>query len=229
MTKIGIAQALTAFALWSSLAVFFNRVDLPVGIYISLGSILALCLVYAGSLFNRQPVSTRFTWPILGIMAAAAFKGLFWFKALQIYPVAPAMIIHNLAPLFAMLFAPLLIRERPRPHHLFAAITGLLGLTLVLNLPGQATITLTLGAILSLGAAIASGFQDVCHRAAKVPARDQTFVFLLGQALGGTLALFFAVPTQITFTDLGSIAYFGLFGALLPMTLLSCSFRSLRS
>ncbi len=225
-------QVLLAFGLWSSLAVFFNKVTLPTSVYVVFGSLVGLCFLYGYFyLVKRSIPKFTFSWELIGLFLVAALKGLVWFRALALFPVAKALLIHHLDPVVALIFAPLLIKEKPSFNHFVAVVTGFLGLAMLLkfdNTPGQ---LLQLGVVLSLLSALSSGLQDVLQRkiSRTISGSAQSLIFILGQAFGGIIFLVPSLPHSISWPDLGGIVYFGLFGTAIPIILLSNGFKHLRS
>lgn len=165
------------------------------------------------------------------MVAKCETRGIVWFKALAIYPVAKGLLLHNLAPVVTLILAPFLIKERPSFNHFIAIITGFLGLSLILDINLLNRGVLELGAVLSLITGVCSGFQDILQRklSKKVPGSSQALIFILGQALVSVLVLIPNLPATITWTDFGSILYFGVMGTAIPIILLSNSFKSLKS
>lgn len=229
---IAIVLAITAFFLWSTLGIFFNFVSLPTSVYVVFGSLvgLAVLYVYFFAKHNGLPKVT-FSGSLIGLFLVAAIKGVIWFRALALYPIAKAMLIHNLAPIVALGAAPILIREKPNINHIIAVITGFLGLMLLLRFNGSPHIELELGAVFSMGAALCSGLQDVFQRklSRTTSGAVQAFVFILGQAVGSIFFLTPTLPHIITWMDFGSILFFGVVGTALPIILLSHAFSGLKS
>lgn len=141
------------------------------------------------------------------------------------------MLIHNLAPACAVVFAVLLIKEKPSLNHLIAIMTGFLGLIVLLGINVVDPGPLALGTLLSLIAAISSGLQDVIQRklSKTAPGINQAFVFILGQAMGSIVFLNPQQLDQLNWFHFGEIVYFGLIGTALPIILLSQSFKHLKS
>jgi len=229
---LSIAQAMLAFALWSTLGVFFNRVPLHPATYVVFGSLVGLCFLYLWYYVTRGGIPNfRFSWPLVGLFVIAGVKGVIWFRALSLLPIATAMLVHNLAPVFALVFAPVLIREKPGFNHLIAVTTGFLGLATLLKLDSAGTPLWSMGMAFAIATAVGSGFQDVIQRklSGTIPGPAQAFIFILGQALGSVFFLIQQFPAAVGWMDLSHIAYFGLFGTALPIILLSSSFRGLKS
>ncbi|MBI5620637.1 DMT family transporter [Candidatus Gottesmanbacteria bacterium] len=227
-----IVQAVLAFALWSTLGIFFNRVALPASTYVVFGSLVGLCALYLWFYWRKGGIpKLRFSWALLGLLVIAGFKGVIWFKTLSMVPVAKAMLIHNLAPVFALLFAPILIKERPGMNHLIAVATGFLGLAILLKLDTVGSSIWSTGMMFALAAAVSSGLQDVIQRklAKTIPGSSQAFIFILGQALGSVFFLIPQFPATVGWVDFSQIVYFGLIGTAIPIILLSSSFRGLKS
>lgn len=226
-----VFEALSAFFLWSTLGVFFNRVSLPVSVYVVFGSLVGLCFLYLYFyLVKRAIPEFTFSWALVGLFLVAAIKGVVWFKALTIYPVAKAMLIHNLAPVVAIILAPIMIKERPSFNHVIAVVTGFLGLATLLKFDSLQN-TLALGAALSIVAAISSGLQDIFQRklSTTLSGAGQSLIFILGQALGSVFFLVPALPYAISWTDFSNILFFGIVGTALPIILLSRSFVKLKA
>lgn len=229
---INSTKVIGAFALWSTLAIFFNKVTLPVSVYVVFGSLISLTILYLYFYFiNQRFPKFKYSPALLGIFTVAAIKGIIWYRALQIYPVAQAMLIHNLAPVVTIILAPLLIKERPQFNHFIAIITGFLGLSVLLQFTGDKNSLLSLGAVFAIGAAFASGLQDIFHRklASSMSGIEQAFIFILGQALGSVIFLLPNLPSVITWLDLSNILIFGIVGTALPIILLASAFKKLRS
>lgn len=229
---LSIAQAMLAFALWSTLGIFFNRVALPPSTYVVFGSLIGLCTLYAWFYWKSGGIPKfRFSWPLFGLLVLAGLKGVIWFQALSLLPVAKAMLVHNLAPVFALLFAPILIKERPGLNHLIAVATGFLGLATLLKLDSFGNTMWNVGMVFALATAVSSGLQDVIQRklAKTVPGSSQAFIFILGQALGSVFFLIPHFPATVGWVDFSHIVYFGIMGTAVPIILLSSSFRGLKS
>lgn len=227
-----IAAAISAFFLWSTLGVFFNVVKLPISVYVVFGSLVALLVLYLYFYLTRGKLP-RFTFSpyVVGLFVVAGIKGVIWFQALAIYPIAKAMLIHNLAPVVAIILAPILIKEKPSFNHAIAIITGFLGLTILLRLDTSVPSLLEVGALLSIGTAVCSGLQDIFqrHLSPKVSGTAQAFIFILGQAVGSLFSLVNSLPSTISWVDFGSIFFFGIVGTAIPIVLLSKSFKGLKS
>lgn len=227
-----IVQVMLAFALWSTLGIFFNVVQLPTSVYVVFGSLIGLCVLLGYFHFIKGGVPKITLSPeLLGLFGIAAIKGIIWFKALTLLPVAKAMLIHNMAPVVALMIAPVLIKEKPSFNHLIAVITGLLGLTTLLKINSFDGSLLQLGVLCSVGTALASGLQDVLQRklSRSVPGSSQALVFVLGQAMGGLFFLLPQFPATLSWLDVSHFAYFGIVGTALPIILLSNAFAGLKS
>ncbi|MGI8420027.1 MAG: DMT family transporter [Candidatus Levyibacteriota bacterium] len=224
-------EGVAAFVLWSTLAIFFNIVKLPISVYVVFGSLVGLCLLYLYFFITKHGLPNfSFSLPLIGLFLIAAIKGVVWFKALTIYPVADAFIIHNLAPLLALLIAPIAIKEKSSFNHFVAIITGFIGLVVLLKFDHQGQTIFALGALFAFVAAICSAMQNVIQRKLikEVSSMQQAFIFVLGQALGSVLFL----PSSgmnISLYDIWGILFFGIVGTALPIILLSRTYKHLRS
>src|SRR5258708_26670326 len=118
---IAVFEGVVAFFLWSTLTVFFNIVSLPISVYVVFGSLIGLCILYICLyLKHRRLPNFSLSVSFIVLFFMAAIKGVIWFRALTIYPVADALILHNLAPIVAACCAPLFIREKPHANHIIA-------------------------------------------------------------------------------------------------------------
>src|SRR3989344_6440476 len=160
---LAIVQVMSAFALWSALGVFFQRVRLPVSVSVVYGSSVGLIALYAYFYLktSRLP-SLRFSWPLVTLFLVAAVKGVIWFRALTLLPIAHAMLIHNLAPVVASVLSWFFLKEKPTVSHGIAILTGFVGLALLLQ--AISVPALSVGVVFALGAALASRVQDVVQR-----------------------------------------------------------------
>src|SRR3989344_1555310 len=131
---LAIVQVMSAFALWSTLGVFFQWVHLPVSVSVVYGSSVGLIALYAYFYLKtgRLP-SLRFSWPLATLFLVAAVKGVIWFRALTLIPIAHAMLIHNLAPAVAAVLSWFILKEKPAISHVVAILTGFIGLALLLQ------------------------------------------------------------------------------------------------
>jgi len=227
---LAIVQVMSAFALWSTLGVFFQRVRLPVSVSVVYGSSVGLIALYAYFYLktSRLP-SLRFSWPLVTLFLVAAVKGVIWFRALTLLPIAHAMLIHNLAPVVASVLSWFFLKEKPTVSHGIAILTGFVGLALLLQ--AISVPALSVGVVFALGAALASGVQDVAQRklSPNTPGTSQAFVFILGQATGNVIFLLPSLTQSLSWPDAGAILYFGLVGTALPIILLSRAFARLRA
>ena len=135
---LAIAQVMTAFGLWSTLGIFFNAVQLPVSVYVVFGSLVGLAVLYGYFYLTRHRLPRfRFSMSLAILFLVAAVKGVIWFRALSLYPIAKAMLVHNLAPVVAIILSSFVLREKPSLNHGIAIITGFLGLLLLLGIVGS--------------------------------------------------------------------------------------------
>lgn len=227
---IAVLQVVGAFFLWSTLGIFFNRVQLPTSIYVVFGSAVGLsCLFGYFHLTQRRLPRFQLSFPLVLLFLVAAVKGVIWFKALSLYPIARAMLIHNLAPAIVLILSPLFLREKPRLNHLIAVMTGFIGLLILLQVDGTLDL-INLGAMFSIIVAFCSAIQDIVQRrlSKSLPGINQAFVFVLGQALGSVI--FLLKPTAaVSWLEVGNIFYFGLIGTALPIILLSNAYSKLKA
>lgn len=128
------------------------------------GSVLAR----VGSLKQLWPENKMACWfLILSGFSVVLTNGLF-FTAFQYASVPVAQLTHYFAPLLlAMVFAPLLLREKPTVRETVITVVGLIGLVVVLW-PDLSQSTLSIGALLGLGSAVTFALGTVINRKAYV-------------------------------------------------------------
>jgi drug/metabolite transporter (DMT)-like permease len=227
----GLFSAIGAFALWSTLAIFFNLVSLPVSFYLGFGSLLAFVILLIYFLLTKRRFSgIKFSWFLVGVLLIAATKGLVWFNALKLYPVAPALLIANLAPAVAAILAPLFIKEKASFQHFLAIGLGFLGLAVILN-NQLVSFALPLGAILALITAVMSGLQDIFHRflSKTMTGLEQALIFTFGQTVGGMFFFRQHWSVSLLADHFIELSYFALLGSVVPFILFFNSFKSLKS
>lgn len=227
---LATVQVIGAFALWSTLGVYFRWVRLPVSASVVYGSSVGVIALYAYFyLKTRCLPALRFSWPLAAVFLVAAVKGVIWFRALTLIPIAHAMLIHNLAPVVASVLSWFVLNEKPTMSQVAAILTGFVGLALLLQ--AASVPALSIGVVFALGAAAASGIQDVAQRklSSTVAGSSQAFVFILGQATGNVIFLLPYLTQALTWTDAGAVLYFGVAGTAIPIILLSRAFARLKA
>ncbi|HUK12041.1 MAG TPA: DMT family transporter [Thermoanaerobaculaceae bacterium] len=152
MTRRGIAHALGAIALWSTLAVLGVRLRavpplLLVGIALLLGA-----LAGGRALLRRPPRPAVLALGVYGLFA----YHLCVFLGLRLAPPVEANLVNYLWPLLIVVLTPLFIRGATlRPRHLVAALLGFGGAVLLIS-GGSLRLTAArpVGYLFSLAAAL---------------------------------------------------------------------------
>lgn len=129
--------------------------------------------LFAGLWILVYVTITRPGWPSLALVEANVVRGvlslitgLSFFYALRELPLADAITLSFLAPLFVTLFSMLLLKERPGPHILIALGLGFAGmLVMVAGLGGDEEDRSILGVIASLISSLAYGLSMTLLRA----------------------------------------------------------------
>jgi len=115
-------------------------------------------LVFIFVLARRQNLQLKT--PVLGKQLTRSILGfvslVMFFYAISQLPLATAITLNYTSPLFMAMFAPFMLRERPRPILIVAIILGFLGVTLLLkpSLHADELIAGTIGLLSGLTAGI---------------------------------------------------------------------------
>ncbi len=110
------------------------------------------------------PQSTAARWLLLGVGVTVLINNGLFFTALQITSVPVAQLTHYLAPLFlAVIFAPLMLGEKPTKREVILTLVGLLGLSIVLW-PDLRDARLSVGAMMGAISAVFFALGNVFNR-----------------------------------------------------------------
>ena len=194
--------------------------DVAVGEVVFFRSAFSLIPLFALSLFTIGPRATvRTAQPKLHLVRSAAGLGsmLFTFLAVQLLPLAVVTVIGFLAPVFAVLLAAFVLRERVGPLRALAVAISLGGIVLVFaeqdGLAFAATSHYGWGVLLAIGGAVLSAVAVVLIREMTRYERSETIVFYFmsfGTALGALSMLF--VRSALTLPQVLLLTASGLVG-----------------
>lgn len=111
----------------------------------------------------------------------------FSFLSLTLIPLADSTVLHSTLPFFTMIFAFILLRERPRAHRWIATALGFLGAVVILR-PG--IIEVSLGMTLALAAAAAFSLSDtLCRKLSQTDSTTSIVFYSLAVAVPLALPL----------------------------------------
>jgi len=193
---------------------------------------VASVLLYAWARIARRPLSPlgRADWPLvagLGLTAIAGYNWLF-LTGLTLAPASDgAIIVPGLAPVFTLILAGLILRERIGARAYIGVAIAAIGLYLVVNPTGGTTDRRLLGDLMFLAGAVCWGIYSVLARIASrrfdavsttlYGTAFGTVILIAAAALeGGTGRLLTAPPEA-----LAAIAYLAVFGTVAAFVLLN--------
>ncbi len=151
VTLRGYALVAAAAIGWGCWALFLGpaRLSGPQGALVLFAVMSVPCLW----LVPARPKIDRNAWVALGVLGLAdAGNAALYFGAISRGPLSVAVLTHYLAPLFVGLGAPLVLREPRSRRALLAAPISLLGLMMLLGMPGDGFPLAT--ALLGAGSAV---------------------------------------------------------------------------
>jgi drug/metabolite transporter (DMT)-like permease len=117
---------------------------------------------------RREPVRDRgATWGLVMLGVFDAINTWLWFEAVQRGPVAVAVLTHYLAPLLVAACAPWVTGERRSRRTLVATPLSLLGLLMLIGVPGGAGFNLVTASLGAASAVFYAGMVFAAKRAAR--------------------------------------------------------------
>lgn len=138
-----------------------------------------------------------------------------FFMSLKYLPVGTSVSIRYIAPIFAALFAVVLLKERIKGWQWIFFLMSFVGVVVLKGFDGQVSFV---GLSLAMGAAIASGLVFILIN--KIGQGDHPVVvvnyfMLIATLVGGVLAIpYWVMPTGLEWLFLLSLGVFGFFGQL---------------
>ncbi len=135
----GKLKLVTAMLIFGSIGVFVKNVDLPSsGIAFLRGMIGSLFLLIV-SVFLKQKKTSWESLKKNGLLlvlsgAAIGFNWIFLFQAYKYTTVSNATLSYYFAPVFVMILAPFVLKEKLTPVKVGSIITAMIGLFFVVNL-----------------------------------------------------------------------------------------------
>lgn len=133
---LSIFLVFLAFSIWSLSGVAINLLTLgPVGLACT-GAFTAVVITASIlTLQGKKSLTTSFTSQKKFVLLLFTFQGLhgvLWIIALKITPIGQAVFLHSISPLFILLIAGYLIKEKYTIGSFIAVFIGLFGLSIIL-------------------------------------------------------------------------------------------------
>ncbi|MEI9992637.1 MAG: DMT family transporter [Rhizomicrobium sp.] len=190
----------------------------PVGEVVFFRAFFALVPLLALSFYTVGPAALiRTKRPGLHLMRAAIGSSSMFlgFAALKLLPLADITAFGFVQPVFAVILAALMLKEKVGPHRGFAVVVAFGGVILMVQphggLLGMASGGLSVGAGLALTAALFSAFVVIFIRQMSATEKSETIVFYFMSfcaALGAVTMIWWRVPLTLwmaTWLILGGI------------------------
>jgi len=207
---------LLASGCFATMSAFIKAIDisLPLPELVFLRCLFALPVLYLFVRLRQRPLIVRAKKLILlrTLFGMTAMTGFFF--ALSHMPFAECIFLGRTQPLFIALLAPFILGERTPAAGWFAIITGLAGVSLILQ-PG---VTWSIGAWVAIGAAGSSALAHILVRRLNATEYPLVIVFnftALTCILSGLLSMpYFVMPNNKQVLFLLCIALFASLGQL---------------
>ncbi|MDD3369924.1 MAG: DMT family transporter [Lachnospiraceae bacterium] len=198
--KLTVIFSMTIFG---TIGIFRRYITLPSGM-------LAMFRGYIGTAFlityimltKREIVWEGIKRKIFNLLISGALIGFNWillFEAYQHTSVAIATLCYYMAPIFVMVFSPVILKERLTGKKIVCVIIALSGMVLVSGVlkTGVSGVGELLGILLGLGAAVLYAIVILMNQSVKeIPAYDKTIVQLGSAAVVVTPYVFLAEDFQ---------------------------------
>ena len=109
----GYSEVITAMLIWGSVGVFVRIADQPAATIVFVRVLTAFVVLALFALLRKQPVSLGGHGP-LAVLSGVLIAGnwLFFFKAIQTTTIGNAVLTYYMAPILAILWARLFLKER---------------------------------------------------------------------------------------------------------------------
>lgn len=165
----------------------FNTIQLNL-LRFFIGSLILYPLAQRGLRAAKRKITAK-DWQLFaltGFLCVIVSMSLFQL-AVATAPAAVVAVLFSCNPVFALLFAFLLLRERLSRTNLLAVVISLIGLTVIVN---PTNLTNVAGISLSLGAAVTFGFYSIVSRYASTKLNLSGIVMTTYTFIAGTIELF---------------------------------------
>ena len=196
----GLIKYLTEYSAYQ--LVFFRSIG---SLFFTFGFLLHRHIPILGT--HRKLLITR------GVFGSISM--LLFFMAVHYMPIGSAVALRYIAPIFAAIFAILILKENVRPIQWLFFICSFMGVLVLKGFDGSIP---TIGLVLVLLASIFSGLVYIVIR--KIGLKEHPVVIVnyfmcIATLVGGVLSIFYwKTPTTIDLLLLLSLGVFGFFGQL---------------
>ena len=230
MAKLRLVAAMLIFG---TIGLFVRYLNLPSGMIACVrGLVGTLVLLLIMALLRKRPSLAAIKKNLLRLLLSGAFIGFNWillFEAYRYTTVSTATLCYYMAPIFVVLGAALLLREKLTARKLLCVLVALVGMVGVSGMAenGLPTLAEAQGILFGLGAALLYASVMLLNKGLReIDAYDKTVVQLAAAALvilpytlaveGGGAWLSLDLPTLLLLLLVGvvhtGLAYFLYFG-----------------
>ncbi len=133
----GYVKFITAMLIWGSIGIFVRGIDLPSsGIALLRGAIGSLFLLAASLIIKNRLSRTAIKRNGLLLLLSGTALGLNWiflFEAYRYTTIAAATLSYYFAPVFVMMLAPVVLKEKWTPVKIVSIFSAMCGLFLVIT------------------------------------------------------------------------------------------------
>jgi len=228
VTKKGIIYAFLAVFLFSTVGVGFklavSQIDsFSVAVMLGLLATLALLLylVVAGKAGRILPeLKTHFWFFLIAGIIGLGIQQITYLKGYQLLPASQVVILFNIYPLLMVLISALFFRERVSFKSVLCVLIGFLGVYILISKGTLLTIDLTIGTLITLGAALSWALFSVLIKHKKFDVEIGMFFFnLFGVLFLISLIPFFPVSFKVSLAEFAGLVYLGVFTMALAFVL----------
>ncbi|WML42980.1 EamA family transporter [Neobacillus sp. PS3-40] len=139
----GKLKIITAMLIWGSMGVFVKNIDLSSSEIALLRGVIGSIFLVCGSFIVKQKLSLKLIKEnsVLLFLSGAGIgvNWIFLFQAYRYTTISNATLSYYFAPIFVMIFAPLVLKEKLTSLKVGCIITAMIGLFLVVNIGGSST------------------------------------------------------------------------------------------
>lgn len=209
-SKLQIALAMIT---WGSLGLFVKNIDMPSMEIAFFRAIIASLILFSVGLFNKELDIKKYSKQNLILLIGSGIAmGINWvllFQAYKFTTIANATLSYYLAPIFVVLAAPFILKEKLSLKKILSALGALIGLFIILKIqPASDKISLnnSLGIIYGLAAALLYSTVIFLNKSVKgLSGYDRTIIQLI--ASGVVLVPFIIVRQSIHFSSTSSLVF----------------------
>lgn len=202
-----------AMIIWGSLGIFVKNIDMPSMEIAFFRAIIASVVLIGVGLFNKELDIKKYSKKNLILLILSGFAmGINWvllFQAYKFTTIANATLSYYFAPVFVVLAAPIILKEKLSARKVLAVLGALIGLFLILKAQtatNEVSLNKSLGIIYGLSAALLYTTVIFLNKSVKgLSGYDRTIVQLISS--GMVLIPFVIVRQNIHFSSTNSLVF----------------------